>query len=140
MDKKNSEEIATGLDRLKKHVFYELLNLVGRVFIVVRYAEDVVIGNRGFLPEEKEQGIVLILNKRMDFTWSDWGIDAKLVFEKTPQHCLIPEEHIIGIYSPEINTQFLCLPATGESDTTEDTAEEPHQAKVVKADFRKKKR
>jgi hypothetical protein len=58
----------SGLNELKKTVFYELLNLAGRVLIVVRYSESVSVGNRGLLPEEKENGLVLVLTCRMHFT------------------------------------------------------------------------
>jgi hypothetical protein len=127
------------LNNLKRHIFSELLNLTGRVFIIVRYHEDVKIGNRGFLPEEKDRGIVLVFNKRMNFIWHEWGIEAKLVFGSTVEECVIPIEHIIGIYSPEANTQFLCLAEASaeETITTENRREENN--KVVRIDFKKKK-
>ena len=137
----NTSQTVVTLNGLKRHIFYELLNLVGRVFVVVRYAEDVIIGKRGFLPEEKEKGIVLVFNKKTGVNWDDYGIDARLVFGTTPEHCIIPAEHVIGVYSPELNTQFLCMPETGTETNTDSTGhkEEPEPSKVVKVDFRKKK-
>ncbi len=41
---------------LKRHIFYELLDMAGRVMVLVKYSPDVVIGNRGFVGEEKETG------------------------------------------------------------------------------------
>ncbi len=130
------QNIIEGLNNLKRHIFSELLNLTGRVFIIVRYHEDVKIGNRGFLPEEKDRGIVLVFNKRMNFRWYEWGIEAKLVFGSTVEDCFIPVEHIIGIYSPEANTQFLCL---AEASAEETVTQKEESSKVVKIDFRKKK-
>ncbi len=133
-------DYSSELNRLKKEVFYSLLNTVGRVFIIVRYSDDVVIGKRGFLDKEKENGLVLVFNSRMNFRWEDWGIDARLVFGSTTEHCLIPEEDIIGVYSPEANTQFLCMyeapEAGGQRSPRKET--EGKSEKVVKVDFRKK--
>jgi len=135
------------LNELKRYIFLELLKIVGRVFIVVKYHEDVKIGRRGFLPEEKEKGIVLVFNQRMNFIWHEWGIEAKLVFGSAIEHCIIPVEHIIGIYSPEANTQFICLAESiieeeKKKEDKEDKREKIYSdktEKVVKVDFRKKK-
>ncbi|GBE37015.1 hypothetical protein BMS3Bbin07_01170 [bacterium BMS3Bbin07] len=136
---KNREETDIRLNELKRHIFYELLDLTGRVFVVVRNAENVVIGNRGFLPEEEEKGLILVFNRGMKFTWDDYGIDARLVFGTNPQHCIVPAEHIMGVYCPELNTQFLSLTDAGTETATESTTVEEKPSKVVKVDFRKKK-
>lgn len=148
MELKDSEKVIQGINALKRHIFYELLNLVGRVFIVVRYHEDVQIGRRGFLPEEKEKGIVLVFNHNMNFQWHEWGIEARLIFGGLVEHCLIPVEHIVAIYSPEINTQFFSLPeGLFYEKETIPQQEEPEiqeegakpEDKVIKLDFRRKK-
>ncbi len=133
------EETDIRLNELKRHIFYELLDLSGRVFVVVRNAENVIIGNRGFLPEEEEKGLILVFNKGMKFQWDDFGIDARLVFGTTPQHCIVPAEHIMGVYCPELNSQFLCLTDIGPETSLESTTREEKPSKVVKVDFRKKK-
>ncbi|VAX27584.1 hypothetical protein MNBD_NITROSPIRAE03-1693 [hydrothermal vent metagenome] len=133
------EETDIRLNELKRHIFHELLDLAGRVFVVVRNAENVFIGNRGFLPEEEEKGLILVFNRGMKFTWDDHGIDARLVFGTTPQRCIVPAEHIMGVYCPELNTQFLSLTDTGPEPAIESTAGEEKPSKVVKVDFRKKK-
>jgi len=143
------KKVIEGLNTLKRHIFYELLNLIGRVFIVVRYHESVKIGRRGFLPEEKQKGIVLVFNHKMNFQWHDWGIEARLVFGGSVEHCLIPVEHIIAIYSPEINTQFLSLPDLKPEDLHEEaqSSREVNKVendinkhdKVIKLDFKKRK-
>ena len=56
--------MARNLTDLKKHVFFELLDMAGRVFIHVRYSDDVLIGNRGFLAEEKEKVIKVDFSKK----------------------------------------------------------------------------
>ncbi|MBF0457564.1 MAG: hypothetical protein HQK99_06680 [Nitrospirae bacterium] len=147
------------LNELKKKIFYDLLNLMGRVFVIVRYSEDVQIGTRGFLQPEKENGLVLVFNARMNFIWNEDGIiEVKLVFGTKPEDCIIPVSHIIAVYSPELQTQFvttymtevqnasapstIAAPVPEEPEEKEDdgsAAAEPDN-KVLKVDFSKKKK
>ena len=136
--------MADSLEELKKEIFYDMLNIAGRVFIAVKYQRDVIIGKRGFLPEEKEKGLVLVFNRKMNFTWDDVGITATLAFGTKPEKCFIPKGSIITIFSPELNAQFSVMPKAGkdaeEPQNTMRMAEKktsPH-AKVIKIDFKKK--
>ena len=132
----------SALNDLKKQVFYGLLEIAGRVFVLVEHADGVVIGTRGFLPEEKEKGIVLVFNSKMDFQWNDLGISARLVFGTTPQQCFIPPDAIVSIFSPEVSAQFSVSPESGPAPDKTDAGPEERPAageKVVKVDFRKKK-
>jgi len=133
---------------LKKTIFFEMLNAVGRVFIVARHSDGVMIGTRGFTEEERKNGIVLVFNTSMTFSWDDSGISSTLVFGTTPHKCFIPAEDIVVIYSPELNAQFVAAPLPGEK-SPEAATEEDHpegekkraaDSKVVKVDFQKKKR
>jgi hypothetical protein len=131
-----------GLNELKKEVFYGLLNLAGRVFILVEHTDGVVIGTRGFLAEEKDKGIVLVFNSKMNFQWGDSGLSAKLAFGKTPQQCFIPPDAIISIFSPEMSAQFSVSPGNGESRRTAEAGPDERPAsdrKIVRVDFKKKK-
>ncbi len=101
-----SEELIRRLNELKKKTFFEILDLVGRVFIVVDYDERVVIGKRGFLPEEKERGLVLVFNNNMKFDWHNEAITATLVFGNTPEKCYIPIDAIATVFSPELRVQL----------------------------------
>jgi hypothetical protein len=134
---------------LKKTVFYEMLNAVGRVFIVARHSDGVMIGTRGFTEEEIKNGIVLVFNTSMSFSWDDSGISSTLVFGTTPHKCFIPAEDIVVIYSPELNAQFVAAPLPGQESSDAKTPGEeqagegkkrPADSKVVKVDFQKKKR
>ncbi len=102
--------VDSNLNNLKKHIFFEFLNLVGRAFVLVRYSDNVVLGNRGFTAEEKENGIILVFNSRMNFLWDDYGITATLVFGTSPQKCFIPVDDIMAVYSPDLNAQFMASP------------------------------
>jgi hypothetical protein len=135
--------MVSGMNNLKKHVFYEMLDLAGRVFVHVRYSEDVVIGNRGFLAEEKEKGIILVFNKRMNFVWDDDGISITLVFGTSPEKCFVPSDDILSVFSPELNAQFTAYPSDrkeeGKSAGT-DVSKKPEKGqKVVRVDFHRKK-
>ena len=127
-----------------------MLDLAGRVFILARYSPDVVIGNRGFLSEEKEKGIVLVFNKRMNFEWGPAGISAKLVFGAVTHQCFIPLESIISVFSPELSAQFSASQGPAPSGKDEVHAKKrPSKSggkpvkssgnKVVRVDFNKKK-
>lgn len=132
------------INNLKKHVFYEILNSHGRVFIVVRYSDNVVIGKRGFTKEEKEKGLILVFNKKMNFDWHDEAITARLVFGTKQEECFIPSDDIISVFSPELNIQFAAL-GNYESAKTEQrpqtkTEDDKQNGKIIKVDFSKKDR
>jgi len=134
------------MNELKRDVFYGMLDMAGRVFIVARYAENVIIGNRGFTEDEKKNGIVLVFNKSMSFSWDDSGITSTLVFGTSPQKCFVPSDDIVAIYSPELNAQFITALQTPAEPSekkdkvgTEPGQEEKTESKVVKVDFRRKR-
>jgi hypothetical protein len=140
-----SEEMLPTLNELKKKVFFDLLKLAGRVFVLVRYSDSVVIGKRGFLPEEREKGLVLVFNKSMTFTWDDSGISAKLAFGTTSESCFIPQDDVVSVFSPELLVQFTVSPeekhapgvATGRRE--EKKQKKAARDKVVRVDFTRKK-
>ena len=133
--------MARNLADLKKYVFFELLHLSGRVFIHVRYSEDVMIGERGFLTEEKEEGLVLVFNARMKFDWNAQGISATLGFGPKTEKCFIPSESIISVFSPDLSAQFSVSQAAHEGGQKKQVMKKVHsisKQKVIKVDFSKK--
>lgn len=94
------------INKLKRHIFFELLAEAGRVMILVRYSPDVIIGKRGFVGDELDSGITLAFNPQMKFSWDDYGITAVLAFGASAQKCFIPVGSIAAVYSPELKTQF----------------------------------
>lgn len=129
------------LTDLKKHIFYELLDMAGRVFILVRYSDDVLIGERGFLPEEKEKGLILVFNRKMNFEWSDQGISATLGFGAKSEKCFVPPDSIISVFSPDLNAQFSVSPAAQEAGQKKQTVKKVHsisKQKIIKVDFSRK--
>lgn len=130
------------INDLKKTVFYEMLNMAGRVFILVRYSDNVIIGDRGFTLDEKGNGIVLVFNQDMNFSWDEAGVTASLVFGSSPQKCFIPAEDIVMIYSPELNSQFLTALKQSEEGPLKDNeggSLTKEGEKIVRIDFSKKK-
>lgn len=101
-----SDDLIKRLNDLKKYTFFEIIELAGRVFIIVDYDESVVIGKRGFLPEEKERGLVLVFNSKMKFSWDNDGISATLVFGNSAEKCYIPVSAIAGVFSPDLRIQL----------------------------------
>jgi hypothetical protein len=134
------------MNALKKDVFYHMLDMAGRVFIVARFSENVMIGARGFTEEEKKNGIILVFNKSMNFSWDDAGITSSLVFGTSAQKCFIPVEDIVAIYSPELNSQFITpfqvpaeTPQEKDGGATGAELEDKTGSNVVKVDFRRKR-
>ncbi len=136
----------SNLNELKKNVFFEFLNIAGRVFIIVNYSPDVIIGKRGFTDEERENGIILVFNSRMNFIWDERGINTNLVFGNSAHKCFIPADDISVIYSPELNAQFVVgqQPEAEESEQKQDDekllASEEESKKVIVVDFKKKRK
>ncbi len=95
------------LDELKRHVFFEFLNLTGRALIIVNYSKDLIFGKRAFTQSEKANGITLAFNSKMDFIWDEDGIKATLIFGSRPEKCLIHSKNIAVIFSPELGAHFI---------------------------------
>jgi hypothetical protein len=138
------------LGEIKKEVFFRLLELAGRVYIVVRYSDEVRIGMRGFSEEERQGGLVLVFNRGMQFAWEPSGIKASLVFGSSIEKCFIPEEDIVAVYSPELGVQLALLPEEARTEQRgpgghgREGAEKPFEERVsskagniIKVDFRK---
>ncbi len=129
------------LTDLKKHIFYELLGLAGRVFVLVRSSDDVIIGKRGFLPEEKEKGLILVFNSKMNFEWSEQGISATLGFGARYEKCFIPNDSIMSVFSPDLNAQFSVSPVAQKIEQRNPSEKKKlatSKEKVIKVDFSKK--
>lgn len=132
---------------LKKEVFLRLMELAGRVFVVVRHSDGVSIGRRGFTEEERKNGLVLVFNRGMNFTWDSTGIHATLVFSSTAEKCYIPPEDIVAVYSPELRVQFSAEPVKeGEIHSTappegawaQEEGESGDSDNIIKVDFTRK--
>lgn len=140
-----SEELIKRLNELKKQTFFELINLAGRVFIIVDYDENVVIGKRGFLPEEKKRGLILVFNQKMNFQWNDDALMATLVFGSTPEKCYIPINYIAGVFSPDLRVQlnvpvFKFSNNAESSERAEENSQKRKDSKIIDlSKLRKKK-
>jgi len=89
-----------------QNLFYDLLNDYGRAFIIVKYSERSIIGNRGFTDEEKENALTLVFNDKnhKNLQWTeDGGIVAALGFgaNNRIENCFIHNEDIVSVFSPD---------------------------------------
>lgn len=135
-----SEELINRLNELKKYTFFEILELAGRVFIIVDYDENVVIGERGFLPEEKERGLVLVFNSKMKFNWDEQAITATLVFGSKPEKCYIPVNAIAGVFSPDLRIQLTAPVLKADDKSDNKKQKEGENGKIIDiTKLRKKK-
>lgn len=88
-----------------QNLFYDLLSDYGQVYVVVKYSENSIIGQRGFTEEEKKKGIILVFNQKNHKTlqWTDEGnIIATLGFGVTnrPEKCFLHFDDIVSVFSP----------------------------------------
>jgi hypothetical protein len=120
------------LNKLKKEAFFSFLREAGRVFIHVRPSEEVMLGRRGFVAQEEKEGIILVFNQKMQFSWDTQGISARLLFGQRWEDCFIPAEHIVSVFSPEMGAQLTIVPPRAQEQ-----AEPPKGDKVIKVDFRR---
>lgn len=139
----------TDLNDLKKNVFFELLNLSGRVYIVVRYSPDVDLGKKVFTEDEKLNGLTLVFTTRMPVQWNAAGIATTLSFGAQAYRCFIPSQDILAIYSPDLHVQLTCAPedtaTVTEKPSRGQTAPKQSpmrkkQGKVIEVDFAKRLR
>ncbi|MCX7913943.1 MAG: hypothetical protein N2511_05095 [Thermodesulfovibrionales bacterium] len=133
------------LDNLKRHIFFEFLNLAGRVYILVKDSQRLFSERKNFIKEDKERGIVLVFNPGMNFVWDKEGIKATLIFDNHPIKCFIPPGDIILIFSPELDAQFATELSYGtkitsrQKDNCETKKVTSEENKIIKFDFRKKR-
>lgn len=136
------------LSALKKEVFLRIMEITGRVFLFVEHSADVILGKRGFTPQEKKQGIVLVLNSSMKYSIDDEALSVKLVFGARAEQCYVPLKHVVSVYSPELDAQFLTspqkyLPEQGNEEKADKTATGKNKTKdsenkIIEVDFKKK--
>lgn len=119
------------LNKIKEKMLYGVLDAVGRVMVVVRFSEDVLIGNRGFTKDEKEKGLLLVLNKLQNWVWKD-GIEGNFTFgELGVMKCFIPADSIVSIISQELGIQLITF--------IQEEKEEELPKNVIVVDFKNRK-
>ena len=106
-----------------QNLFYDLLNDYGRVYLVVRYSDKTVIGNRGFTDEERKNGIILIFNQNnfKGLQWNEDGsINAALGFgaANRPEKCYLHSEDIVSVFSPDARVKYDRLDIWDFQDTS----------------------
>jgi hypothetical protein len=94
-----------------QNLFYNLLNDYGRAFMLVKYSDRTIIGNRGFTDEEKEGGLILVLNNRnhRNLQWTEDGsIAATLSFgvNNKMENCFLHHEDIVAVFSPDAKVKL----------------------------------
>lgn len=91
--------------RYLQNLFYELLNDYRQVYVIVKYSENSIIGQRGYTDDEKEKGIVLVFNQRnyKNLQWTDDGsIIATLGFgmNNRTEKCFFHCDDIVSVFAP----------------------------------------
>jgi hypothetical protein len=94
-----------------QNLFYELLNDYGQVYMVVKFSDKTIVGNRGFTEEEKAKGLVLIFNRQnhKNLQWTEEGsVIATLGFGtgNRLEKCFFYFGDIVSVFSPAAGVKF----------------------------------
>jgi len=128
-----------------QNLFYDILNDYGRVFVVVKYSDRTIIGNRGFTDEEKEKGIILVFNQK-NYRLLQWAEDGSIKVtlsfgvNNRQESCFLHCDDIVALYSPDARVKFDRWDIKDSSSVSEGIKKEKLQSsKVVSLDkFRNK--
>jgi hypothetical protein len=94
-----------------QNLFYDMLNDYGRVFVVIKQSERTVIGSRGFIDEEKENGLVLAFNSK-NYKTLQWTEDGSIITtlgfgsNNKVENCFLHSDDIVSVYSPDAKIKF----------------------------------
>jgi hypothetical protein len=135
-----------------QNLFYDLLNDYGQVYMVVKFSDKTIVGNRGFTEEERAKGLVLLFNRQnhKNLQWTEEGsVIATLGFGtgKRPEKCFFYCDDIISVFSPAAGVKFDIWIVAGDGGRPEASEElvksgkeETRDQKIVSLDrFRKSK-
>ncbi len=125
--------------RYLQDLFYNILNDYGRVYILVKYSEKTIIGNRGFTDEEKKQGLVLVFNQRnhKNLKWeNDGSIITTLGFgvNNRQEKCFLYSNDIISVFSPDAKVSFSRMDFLSHDENTKENKDLSHQDKESSSD------
>jgi hypothetical protein len=140
--------------RYLQNLFNDLLDDYGQVYLVVKYSENSVIGQRGYTADEKEKGIVLVFNQRncKNLQWTDDGsIIATLGFgiNNRAEKCFLHRDDIVSVFTPGAKVRLERWDMWDTEDQNEsNTSADPEalnppdtrEAKVVSLDHFKQKK
>ena len=133
-----------------QNLFYDLLNDYGQVYMVVKFSEKTIVGNRGFTEEEKAKGLVLVFTRQnhKNLKWTEEGsVIATLGFGtgNRPEKCFFYFDDIVSVFSPAAGVKFDIWNVAGDESHTEKVTdplirgkEKTRNQKIVSLDrFRK---
>ena len=121
-------------------LFYDLWNDFGKVYLLVRYSGNSVIGTRGFTEEEQEQGLVLVFNNKTNnrMEWDGEGnISCVLAFGTRREEVYLHHDDLLGVFSPEAGVQFVRSDVGKESKEEQGTEDSGKDRVVSMNNFRK---
>jgi hypothetical protein len=120
-----------------QNLFYELMNDYGQVYMVVKFSEETVVGNRGFTDEEKAKGLVLVFNRHnhKNLQWTEEGsVIATLGFGtgNRAEKCFFHFDDIVSVFSPDAGVKFDIWNVAADEDhpKTSERSEVPVKEKI----------
>lgn len=130
--------------KIKKSIFEVLLEEANTFYIHCIDHPQLVIGDRGLIGKEKEEGIVLVLGpySYRNLHWDEKGISCEMNFAKW-EYVYIPYESIFRFFDKagQCLFQFLVIQNNEQELEKKEEAlqkDQNEQEKVIKIDFTKK--
>jgi hypothetical protein len=126
-----------------QRLFYDIWNDFGSVYLHVKHSNRTSIGKRGFIEEEKKQGLILVFNSKTNNTL-DWDAEGNLTcvlaFGARKEDIYVHHDDLLGVFSPEAGVQFLRSDMSKETEASPETGDENDDKQVVSiSNFKKRK-
>ncbi len=93
----------------KKNIILEVFKNFDRVYMHIAPLKEVIIGDRGFVDREKEDGIVLVFRQESykDFEWDDDKIYVSMRFSGKWENLEIPLNAIQAVFNDPLMPNFI---------------------------------
>jgi stringent starvation protein B len=97
------------MKNFKKNIIMEVFKHYEKVYMHVAPLPEVVIGERGFVEKEKEEGIILVFGKESykDFEWDDDKVYVSMRFSGKWENLEIPIIAIQAIFNNPLKPDFI---------------------------------
>lgn len=127
------------LTDLRKSVFYNILDMAGKVYIVVKYSEESILPWTKKHIKEGSMSLVFNQSNYKNLVWTNSRVNVVLGFSDTTMQCTFPSKDIIAIFSPQLNIHFSCDEIYSESLPNIEYPKDSDQKVISLEEYRKRK-
>lgn len=93
----------------RKQIISTILDTGDKFYMHIAPLEDVHIGKRGLIDQEKDQGIMLVFGNESfkDFEWDELYIYLSMRFSGSWEHLMIPINAIQTVFDDPVNPKYI---------------------------------